>query len=166
VDTETVPVTGNRSYTTPAGFTPTQAGTYWWTASYSGETNNNPASTNCGDESVTINQASPTITTVPSPGGPAPFTHVNDTATLSNGFNPTGTITFNLYGPSPSPNCTTPAVDTETVPVTGNRSYTTPAGFTPTQAGTYWWTASYSGETNNNPASTNCGDESVTITPL
>jgi hypothetical protein len=49
-----VAVTGNGSYATPAGFTPTAAGTYWWTASYSGDTANNPAATACGDESVTI----------------------------------------------------------------------------------------------------------------
>src|SRR5689334_2875466 len=89
----------------------------------------------------------------------AGYTTVKDTATLSGGFGPTGTITFNLYGPSPFPNCTTTQpVDTETAPVThGNGGYTTPAGFTPVQAGTYWWTASYNGDTNNNPASTNCG---------
>jgi uncharacterized protein YjbI with pentapeptide repeats len=55
-------------------------------------------------------------------------------------------------------------VDDETVTVSGNGSYTTPAGTTPAQAGTYWWTASYSGDANNSPAATNCGDESVVLT--
>jgi hypothetical protein len=32
-------------------------------------------------------------------------------------------------------------------------------------AGTYQWTAAYRGDTNNNPVTTKCGDEPVTITP-
>jgi hypothetical protein len=51
----------------------------------------------------------------------------------------------------------------KTMPVGGNGSYTSPS-FTPAQAGTYRWTASYSGDTNNNPAASNCGNESVTVT--
>ncbi len=42
---------------------------------------------------MTITQATPTITTMPSPGGPV-GTSIFDTATLSGGFNPTGTVTF------------------------------------------------------------------------
>jgi hypothetical protein len=161
---KTVTVTGNGTYTSPS-FTPAKAGTYWWAASYSGDPANNPASSGCGAESVTISQASPGIATAPGPGGTAGATTVTDTATLSGGFGPGGTITFNLYGPSAQANCTGTPVDTETVTVSGNGSYTTPAGFGPSQAGTYWWTASYGGDTNNNPAATQCGDESVTITP-
>jgi hypothetical protein len=44
----------------------------------------------------------------------------------------------------------------------------TSADFTPTAPGTYLWTASYSGDVNNNPASSPCNDanESVTIRPF
>jgi hypothetical protein len=160
VDTEKVTVTGDGNYTSPS-FTPAQAGTYWWTASYGGDAANNPAATNCGDEQVAISQAAPAITTTPSPGGTVGAA-VKDTATLSDGHSPTGTITFNLYGPSATANCSTTAVDTEKVTVTGDGSYTSPS-FTPAQAGTYWWTASYGGDANNNPAATNCGDEQVAI---
>jgi hypothetical protein len=167
VDTETVTVSGNGSYATPNGFAPVKAGTYWWTASYTGDSGNNPAASGCGAESVTISQFSPGLATVPSTSGTgmAGSTTVKDTATVSGGFNPTGTITFNLYGPSASANCTTAAVDTETATVSGNGSYTTPAGFAPSQAGTYWWTASYGGDTNNNAAASGCGAESVTVSP-
>ena len=50
MDTETVTVNGNGTYTTPTGFTlpttGTVTGTYQWDASYSGDTNNNTASDN------------------------------------------------------------------------------------------------------------------------
>jgi hypothetical protein len=51
------------------------------------------------------------------------------------------------------------------VTVNGNGDYSTPTGFSPTAAGTYWWTAVYtSGNANNNGASSTCGAESVVIT--
>jgi len=162
VDDETVTVAGNGSYTTPAGFTPAQAGTYWWTASYGGDTNNNPAAANCGGESVTIAKASPAISTSPSTGGTVGSTAVTDTATLAGSYNATGTIEFTLYGPSATASCTT-AVFGGTVTVGGDGTYTGPS-FIPTQAGTYYWVASYGDDTNNNPATTACGDEPVVIT--
>ena len=90
---------------------------------------------------------------------------MKDTATLSGGSAPTGTITFSLYGPSESQNCTTTAVYTYTVTLNGNGTYTTPNGFTPVKAGTYWWTASYGGDNANNSVASGCGAESVTVTP-
>jgi Abnormal spindle-like microcephaly-assoc'd, ASPM-SPD-2-Hydin len=45
-------------------------------------------------------KASPALATSPSAGGPVGSTAVTDTATLSGGYNPTGTIKFKLYGPS------------------------------------------------------------------
>jgi hypothetical protein len=107
--------------------------------------------------------ASPTITTAPSPGGPAGTT-VADTATLSGGSAPTGTIEFTLYGPSATADCSGPPVDDEFVPVSGNGNYTTPTGATPPLPGTYWWIASYGGDGSNNPVATTCGTESVIIT--
>jgi hypothetical protein len=164
VDDETVTVAGNGSYSTPAGFTPTQAGTYWWTASYGGDPSNNPTSSGCGAESVTIAKASPAIATSPGEGGPVGSTAVTDTASLGGSYNAAGTIEFTLYGPSATANCATASVFNKAVTVNGDGTYTTPS-FTPAQAGTYYWTASYGGDTNNNPAATNCGDESVIITP-
>jgi hypothetical protein len=109
-------------------------------------------------------KASPALATTPSAGGTVGSTTVTDTAKLSGGFSPGGSIEFKLYGPSATAACSGTAVDDETVPVSGDGTCTTPAGVTPTQAGTYWWTASYSGDPNNNTAATNCGDEPVTIT--
>jgi hypothetical protein len=64
-----------------------------------------------------------------------------------------GTITFNLYGPGDN-TCTT-SIYSATKTVSGNGSYG-PAGisFTPTQAGTYRWVASYGGNLPNTTAPT------------
>jgi sugar lactone lactonase YvrE len=107
-------------------------------------------------------KAAPAIATSASAGGPVGTT-VTDTAALSGGSAPGGTIEFKLYGPSATAACTGTPVDDETVAISGNGSYTTPAGFAPAQAGTYWWTAAYSGDPGNNPAATACGDEQVTV---
>ena len=172
VDTETVAVTGNGTYTTPTGFTlpttGTETGTFQWDASYSGDTNNNTVSeNNAANERVTVSAASPTISTVPSPTtvtlGMTVPPILTDAATLARGFGPTGSIIFTLFhngGPTP--------VDTETVTVNGNGTYTTPTGFTlpttGTVTGTYQWNASYSGDTNNNAISdTNAANEQVTV---
>ncbi len=170
VDTEMVAVTANGMYTTPSGFplptTGTVTGSYQWDASYSGDTNNNTVSDNsAANEHVTVSAASPTITTTPNPttvalGATAPPI-LTDAARLSGGFSPTGTITFTLHQGST-------LVDTETVAVTGNGTYTTPTGFTPpttgTVAGTYQWDATYSGDTNNNTVSdTGSVAEQVTV---
>ena len=162
VFTSTVSVNGNGNYNS-GNFTPTTAGTYLWTASYSGDTNNKPVSTSCGDanESSVVNPAQPGLTT----NATTPVTvnsPISDTATLSGGFNPTGTITFHLFSDAA---CST-EVFTSTVTVNGNGNYNS-GNFTPTTAGTYLWTASYSGDTNNKPVSTSCGDanESSVVNP-
>jgi len=90
----------------------------------------------------------------------------SDTATLSNGFGQTGTITFRLFGPN-NATCAGAPVFTSIQAVGGNNTYSS-TPFTPTAAGTYNWTASYSGDANNPPTTTACGDpnESVTVNPV
>jgi hypothetical protein len=174
VHTETVMVNGNGNYTTPTGFTlPTTGmvvGTYQWDATYNGDMNNNAVSDNNSvNEQVIVSAASPMLTTTPTPtsvplGATAPPI-LTDSATLSGGFHPTGTITFTLLfngGATP--------VHTETVTVNGNSTYTTPTGFTlPTTgmvAGTYQWDATYNGDPNNNTASDkNATNEQVIVSP-
>jgi uncharacterized repeat protein (TIGR01451 family) len=159
VDTETVPVNGNGTYTTPTGFLPTTPGDYQWVASYSGDASNDPVSSNFGDEPQTVIPAEPTLDTTPGPtsvlGDGTPLT---DTAILAGGTDPTGSITFTLT-------LGTDVVDTETVPVNGNGTYTTPTGFLPTAPGTYQWVASYSGDANNSAVASNLGDEPETVIP-
>jgi len=88
-----------------------------------------------------------------------------DTATLSGGVNPTGSIFFNAYGPSDTAVCTgTPAFTDTVTDVNGKGDYTSGA-FTPLAAGRYWWIASCSGDGNNKPASDTCGDELLLVDP-
>ncbi len=77
-------------------------------------------------------------------------TSVTDTATLSEGNNPTGTITFKVYGPNDTA-CSGPVVFTDEATVNGNGNYTSDA-FTPDAVGTYRWIAGYSGDARNDPA--------------
>ncbi|HKI18054.1 MAG TPA: hypothetical protein VKA15_09235, partial [Isosphaeraceae bacterium] len=132
-------------------------GTYQWDASYSGDSHNSSLTeNNVAAEQVTVSPATPTISTTPNitvvPIGTA--TNLKDTAVLAGGYYATGTITFKLYAPG----CGT-AVDTETVTVNGNGTYTTPNGYclpTNDSSGVYQWDAVYSsGNGNNNGASDN-----------
>ncbi len=165
--TSTVPVAGNGNYTSTPPFTANAAGTYNWVAAYSGDGNNNAVTSPCGapNESVVVTKAPPAIVTQASPpvavGNP-----ITDTATLSGGVNPTGTITFTLFGPNNS-TCTGAAIFTSTVAVNaGNGNYTS-APFTPTAAGTYRFVAVYSGDANNASVTSPCGaaNESVLVSP-
>src|SRR3989442_7506472 len=59
-----VSVDGDGEYSTPQGASPTQAGTYYWVASYSGDANNKEADSDCADEPVLIAHNSPAIYTI------------------------------------------------------------------------------------------------------
>ncbi len=168
---DAITVDGNGNYTSAPAFAPTAAGTYYWTASYTGDANNNAASGACGaaNESVVITPktaSTPVLVTQASAGGTV-GTSVTDQATLSGGSSPTGTITFELWGPAATPTCTNLVFVSNAITVDGNGNYTSAPAFTPTAAGTYYWTASYTGDANNNAASGACGaaNESVVITP-
>jgi hypothetical protein len=160
-----VTVSGNGTY--PSGSSPatTVAGTYQWVAAYSGDMNNNTVSTTCGSEPVTVGtapKATPDLSTTPS--GTAPVgTNFTDTALLKGGTSPTGSITFDLYGPNDA-NCSTTPL-TSRVGVHGNGSYTS-GHFVPTAPGMYQFVASYTGDTQNNAVMSNCSiiNEQVSVT--
>jgi hypothetical protein len=132
-------------------FTAGSVGTYRWVAAYSGDSGNNAATTTCNDatESTVVSKASPALTV----GG--------DTATLSGGANPTGTITFRAFGPD-NPTCTGTAVFTSVKTVTGDGAYTSDL-FTPPGSGTYRFVVSYSGDANNFSTTSICGVVSVSV---
>src|SRR5262249_13634869 len=164
VFTSTVQVNGNGQYNS-ASFTPAQAGTYLWQASYSGDANNNPYTAACGanGETLTALPAWPTITTKVSPSSITSAGSATDTATLAGGSNPTGTITFAVF--SQNATCTGTPVFTSTVIVNGNGNYQS-APFTTPSVGVYNWLASYSGDTNNNPYTAPCGASGETLTVI
>ena len=112
VYTDHVIVSGNSTYSTSAGDEPggyqlpaagTVTGSYVWTAVYSGDANNDSA-TDPGTspaEQVTVNKAGPSVVTTATPHGTVTLDDkgsptLNDSAALSGGYNPTGTITFTL----------------------------------------------------------------------
>jgi hypothetical protein len=153
------------SYTPPAG----AAGSYQFVDSYSGDANYQPSATSCGtsSETVQVTDVTPTLSTVASPstvalgGGP-----LTDTATLSGGKAPTGSITFLLFPPT-DPTCSGNLVDAKsTVPVS-NPSSIVSQPFTPSVAGTYHWIAYYSGDVHNGAVDGACSDpgEAVVVTP-
>lgn len=156
---------GNASVPAP-GYATTVVGTYNWVAVYSGDADNLGARSACGSESVTFTKATPTIVTTASHGGPV-GTQIHDSAQVSGGDNPTGTVTFRLFAPS-NPTCASGdasgAVQTVIVPL-GSSGSATSAGtpFTTTEIGTYNWIATYSGDANNTGVSTACNDEQVTV---
>src|SRR3989454_393389 len=156
---------GNADYTS-SSFTAIQAGTYRWIASYSGDLNNNAAvflMIRRPPRSALFPYTTLFRSTTAS-GSVAAGGSVNDVAHLTLGTNPTGTITFTLYGPTDA-TCTVVAF-TDTKLVSSNADYTS-SSFTAIQAGTYHWRASYSGDLNNNAAGpTACADpaEAVVVT--
>src|SRR5205085_2372890 len=153
VDTGTVTVNGNNSYTTPSGYTlpisGAVTGSYQWNAKYNGDTNNKFAE-DFGDdnEKVTVSPAQPAINTIPDVTsvtlGTSTVT-LNDTAQLSGCYHPTGTITFTLL-------YNIPTLRSSALTVNGNNSYTTPSGYTlpisGAVTGSYQWNAKYNGDTN------------------
>jgi hypothetical protein len=167
--TNTVNVSGPGNYVSSASvppklFTPTAVGTYRWTASYSGDANNQSASSPCNaaNESSLIVKKQPAIETNASNtpdttdlpaivGDP-----ISDVATLSGATSDaSGSITFTLYSDA---ECTN-EIDTGLEPVTvdGNGDYNS-GNYTPDAVGTYYWIASYSGDAKNEAISGDCGD--------
>jgi polyvinyl alcohol dehydrogenase (cytochrome) len=82
--------------------------------------------------------------------------------TLSGGKSPTGSLTFRLYSSS---SCSSTSQVYSSPPVTVNGAGTYQSGsFSPPTTGTYYWTAVYSGDANNNPGTTSCNAAASTVT--
>ncbi len=159
---------GGSTASLSTSWTFTQTGSYYWVASYLGDSNNKSYTSPCqvASETVQVTAESPTITTQASPqaavAGKA--TTVGDTATFQGAMvPPTGTVAFTLYSNS---SCTD-------VVLSGSGSIATTAGastasfsttWTPAQQGSYYWVASYAGDSNNNSYTSPCRVASETIT--
>jgi hypothetical protein len=132
------------------------AGDFYWQAVYSGDVNNNAATSVCTSEHLVVTKKSPAITTTPN-------LIPNDDATISGALAPTGTVTFTLFAPADA-TCAGAGAFTQTVTVSGNGTYsTTNTAFVASTLGTWRWLVTYSGDANNNPTSSACGVERFTL---
>ena len=159
--TASVPVSGTGSDDSPV-YVPQNAGTYQWTTSYSGDQNNNPMSTVCGDpaESVIVGKhwVGETLTTSQNAG----VLHAVFVLTGGQGT-PTGNATFTVTGPNDMW-CSGAPVFTSTVAVHGDGSYDS-GQFRPTVPGTYTFRLRYDGDANNiGVGPTNCMDTGASAT--
>jgi hypothetical protein len=114
------------------------------------------------DAGAVNTDADPSLATSAGAGGTLGSVDLEDTGTLSGGSDPTGSLTFDLYDPGDA-DCTGTPTYTQVVPVSGDGSYPT-SNSTPADAiGTWNWTAHYSGNADNVPATTSCNADPVTV---
>jgi hypothetical protein len=136
-------------------------GTYYWQATYNGDTDNAGSVSTCASETETVTPALTSgATTLSSATHPqAENTPVTDSATLSgdNAATAGGTVTYTVYSDS---ECTDSDV------VTSGGTVTVTSGSVPGSSavslaapGNYYWQASYSGDANDAASVSPCGSE-------
>jgi type II secretory pathway pseudopilin PulG len=151
------------------------AGTYYWYATYTGDSQNKKASSICGASmahmTVQAGKWSPSlsVSTTASTGiinTPVAGSTLTAALTSSSGTT-TGAITYTVYGPS----ATAPASCTgggwtqiDTITPNGDGSYNPTVGFTPTSLGTYWYHAVFAGDATNNGATSTCNSAKTVVT--
>jgi hypothetical protein len=135
-----------------------QTGNYYWQAAYSGDANNEAATSVCTSELLVVTPKHPAMTT-------APNLIPNDDATIAGATaTATGTITFELFDPAAGATCSGTPAFTQPLTVSGNGTYSTAnTTFVASALGTWRWQVSYSGDANNDPTTSACGVESFTI---
>jgi len=136
------------------------AGTFYWQAAYSGDANNNPATSTCVSETLVVNKLNPTIATTLSAGTVNIGATVHDSATLSGATgNAGGTATYTVYSDN---SCSALYASAGTKTVTnGSVPDSDPVTFS--SAGTFYWQVVYSGDANNNGATSTCTSEQVVV---
>src|SRR6266487_2407760 len=131
-------------------FNSTNPGGYSFQGSYSGDANNNIATSPC--EPLNVQKSSPVIATALSSQSIIVGTNDNDSATLTGGFNLGGTVTYSVFSNNA---CTPPGTVVSTVTLSANAvPNSRPVIFNAT--GSYSFQAQYSGDPNNNGATSSC----------
>jgi hypothetical protein len=139
------------------------AGTFYWQAVYSGDANNNGATSACTSEKLVIAKNNPSITTKLSESTGLVGDMVSDSATLMGATaDAGGTVKYTVYTDSA---CTQDPQDAGTKTVT-NGSVPDSNAITFNTAGTFYWQAIYSGDANNNIAISDCTTEQLIINKL
>jgi hypothetical protein len=145
-----------------------KAGTYYWQVSYSGDSVNQPATSSCSSEKVTVGQSAPTVLTqVKNNAGDGSITngaHVAigtvayDTASLSGGTaDASGNVTY--YVEKGDNVCSITGATSLGTKALGTKSETT----TLDKAGTYYFWAVYAGDDNNAGNTSSCSSETVVV---
>jgi hypothetical protein len=153
-----VPLSGGTA--TSAGYTATATGTDYWVAIYNGDGNNGSVTSGTASEPVVITPASPAINTSQQPATATVGSSIADKATVSGGYNPSGTVTFDLYN-NPNGAGTVLFADTENL----SGGIATSKGYIATATGTDYWVAIYNGNSNNASVASGTALEPVVITP-
>jgi hypothetical protein len=150
---------GNVPDSNPVTFN--NAGTFYWQAVYSGDANNNGATSDCTSEKLLV-KANPSIATQLSTDTASIGEPVHDSATLTGATaDAGGTVTYTVYSDN---TCSTQVADGGTKTVTnGNVPDSNPVTFN--NAGTFYWQAVYSGDANNNGATSDCTSEKLVVKP-
>ncbi|MFJ5552679.1 hypothetical protein [Streptomyces sp. NPDC093225] len=161
VFTSTVPVSGPGNYGS-GSFFPAAVGSYFWTAAYSGDANNAPAATACGDanETSVVQKTRPSIATDLSADTITLGQSAFDSATLSDATSDAGgTVTYTVYTDNL---CTlnprdagTKTVVNGVVPNSDSLQFNT--------VGTFYWQAVYSGDAKNMSAQSPCLTEPLVV---
>jgi hypothetical protein len=136
------------------------AGPYSWNAVYSGDINNAQATSQCNP--LSINKANPSVSATLSANPISKGGLASSSSTLTGGFQAGGTVTYSAFS---SADCTGTPTVVSTVTVNSNvvpssASQTFPAD------GKFSWKVAYSGDSNNNPATSPCKELDVTSPPL
>lgn len=135
-------------------------GDYYWQAVYSGDAENNGATSVCTSEHLLV-KAAPSIATVLQNDVINLGGTVYDTAQLTNATaNAGGTVTYRAY--TGVDTCSGTPLFEDTVTVT-NGVVPNSSAFTPPAPGYYSFQAEYSGDANNEPATSLCGTEDLKV---
>ncbi|MFD7153254.1 hypothetical protein ACFV9C_01560 [Kribbella sp. NPDC059898] len=135
-------------------------GDFYWQAVYSGDANNDSATSACTSEHLVVTKKSPSIATTLSDTTVTVGGTVHDSATLSGATaNAGGTVTYTVYTDTA---CSAGAQDAGTVTVAnGGVPDSNPITFN--TAGDFYWQAVYSGDPNNNGATSVCTSEHLVV---
>jgi hypothetical protein len=151
------------------------AGTFYWAVFYTGDDSNSPAASDCRTEALVVQPFTPTIATQLSASTIPAGGSVHDTAKLT-GATPSagGTVAYRFYS-----SLTACQTDAAAFPGTAPKGGTAAGTVTVTngvvpnsntvtfaQAGTFFWTAFYSGDTNNRAANSGCVNERLVVTAV
>jgi hypothetical protein len=168
----TVDVTPQGGVPNSANRTFPLAGTYGFVAKYNGDANDAPVESDC--EMLTVNPSSSGTTTT-NKVTPILYTSLNPSTTINAGrqaYDSAGFVGGSLVTPAggnvtyyrySGVNCTGVQSELGTVFVNSNGSVPNSPYTTFPNAGTYYYSASYTGDSNNNPTASAC--EKLTVVP-